>query len=101
MMKGNKFGVVLVRQGACVVGFNLNKAKEEILKSFTPLELNEGNVQAIFHRCLATKDTPNADVQLSILFEKVMGYDEDSKPMAFQKSAIGENKKNLLYLMGQ
>ena len=81
MMKGNKFGAVLVRQGACVVGFNLNKAKaakEEILKSFTPLELNEGNVQAIFHRCLATKDTPNADVQLSILFENVMGYDEDS-----------------------
>ena len=30
-----------------------------------------------------------------------MGYDEDSKPMAFQKSAIGENKKNILYLMGQ
>ena len=104
MMKGNKFGAETARQGACVVGFNLNKAKaakEEILKSFTPLELNEGNVQAIFHRCLATKDTPNADVQLSILFEKVMGYDEDSKPMAFQKSAIGENKKNILYLMGQ
>ena len=37
------------------MGFNLNKAKaakEEILKSFTPLELNEGNVQAIFNRCL-------------------------------------------------
>ena len=86
------------------MGFNLNKAKaakEEILKSFTPLELNEGNVQAIFNRCLATKDTPNSDVQLSILFEKVMGYDEDSKPMAFRKSTIGENKNNILYLMGQ
>ena len=74
---------------------------EEILKSFTPLELNEANVQAIFNRCLATKDTPNSDVQLSILFEKVMGYDEDSKPMAFRKSTIGENKNNILYLMGQ
>ncbi|EFB74988.1 hypothetical protein [Subdoligranulum variabile] len=86
------------------MGFNLNKAKaakEEILKSFTPLELNEGNVQAIFNRCLATKDTPNADVQLTILFEKVMGYDEDSKPMAFRKSTVEQNKKNVLYLMGQ
>ena len=37
------------------------------------MELNEANVQAIFNRCLATKDTPNADVQLSILFKKVHG----------------------------
>ena len=38
------------------MGFNLNKAKaakEEILKFFTPLELNEGNVQAIFNRCVS------------------------------------------------
>ena len=38
------------------MGFNQNKAKaakEEILKSFTPLELNEGNVQAIFNRCVS------------------------------------------------
>ena len=64
-------------------------------------ELNEGNVQAIFNRCLATKDTPNADVQLSVLFKKVMGYDKDSDPMAFCKSKIEQNKKNILYLMGQ
>ena len=80
--------------------FNLNRA-DKMAKAkanlFLPIDLNEGNVQAIFHRCLATKDTPNADVQLSILFEKVMGYDEDSKPMAFRKSTIGENKKNILY----
>ena len=40
------------------MGFNLNKAKaakEEILKFFTPLELNEGNVQAIFNRCVYQK----------------------------------------------
>ena len=68
---------------------------------FKPQELNEANVQAIFNRCLATKDTPNADVQLSILFKKVMGYDKDSDPMAFCKSKIEQNKKNILYLMGQ
>ena len=87
-----------------MVGFNIQKAlakNRERGEHFTPCDLNEGNVQAIFNRCLATKDTPNADVQLTILFEKVMGYDEDSKPMAFRKSTIGKNKKNILYLMGQ
>jgi len=42
------------------MGFNLNKAKqkkESIVNSFTPCDLNEGNVQAIFNRCLATKDS--------------------------------------------
>ena len=70
-------------------------------KGFEPLELNEGNVQAIFNRCLATKDTPEADEQLGILFKKIMGYEEDSKPIVFSKSQIGQNKKNILYLMGQ
>ena len=68
---------------------------------FKPQELNETNVQAIFNRCLATKDTPNSDVQLSILFKKVMGYDKDSDPMAFCKSKIELNKSNILYLLGQ
>lgn len=82
--------------------FNFNRAIENAKEnSFTPLELNEGEVQAIFNRCLATKDTPNSDVQLSILFKKIMGYDEDSKPMAFCKSKIGQNKSNILYLLGQ
>ena len=36
----------------------LKKAREieERRPQFTPLELNEGNVQAIFNRCLATED---------------------------------------------
>ena len=86
------------------MGFNLNKArekKEEIIQSFTPLDLNEGNVQAIFNRCLATKDTPNSDVQLSVLFQKIMGYDEDSKPLAFNKTTLKKNKNNILFLLGQ
>ena len=77
------------------------KKNEEDRKKFLPLELNEGNVQAIFNRCLATKDTPNSDVQLSILFKKIMGYDKDSDPMAFCKSKIEQNKKSILYLLGQ
>ena len=81
----------------------IKKAAEiaERRPQFTPLELNEANVQAIFHRCLATKDTPEADEQLSILFKKIMGYEEDSKPIVFSKAKIEQNKKNILYLMGQ
>ncbi len=42
------------------MGFNLNKArakKDEIIHSFHPLDLNEGNVQALFNRCVATEST--------------------------------------------
>lgn len=75
------------------MGFNLNKAraeKEELLKSFTPLDLNEGKVQAIFNWCLATKDTPNADVQLSVLFKKVMGYET---PWHFVNPKLSRTKR--------
>lgn len=77
------------------------KVKSENEGKFKPLELCEMNVQAIFNRCLATKDTPNSDVQLSILFKKIMGYDKDSDPMAFCKSKIEQDKKSILYLLGQ
>ena len=51
------------------MGF-LNKKPVIRQEGFHPLELNEDNVRAIFERCLATKDTPEADEQLSILFKK-------------------------------
>ena len=70
-------------------------------KAFHPNDLNEGNVEALFNRCLATKETPNSDVQLSILFRKIMGYEKDSDPMAFCRSKVEQNKKNILYLLGQ
>ena len=39
--------------------FNFNRAIENAKKDiFAPLDLNEGNVQAIFNRCLAKEDTP-------------------------------------------
>ena len=46
------------RQGACIVGLfasELKKAKSENEGTIKPLELSEGNVQAIFNRCLATE----------------------------------------------
>lgn len=37
----------------------------------------------------------------SVLFQKVFGYDEDSKAIAFNKEKITKNAKNVLYLLGQ
>ena len=91
------------RQGACVVGFNLNKAKaakEEILKSFTPLELNEANVQAIFHRCLATEDS--AETISVSPFPVITGYSaKGNKIVDFDEGKILANKRSLEYLFGQ
>ena len=84
-----------------MVGLRDKYAKKIEEQGFRPIDLNEDNVQAIFNRCLATKDTPEADEQLSILFKKIMGYEEDSKPIVFSKSKMEQNKKNILYLMGQ
>ena len=58
-------------------------AKRDVEQGFESLELSSGNVQALFNRCLAAEETPNSDVQLSILFPKIMGYEKDSDPMAF------------------
>ena len=70
-------------------------------KGFTPLELNEGNVQAIFNRCLATSIDSTSETSSSILFQLALGYEEDSKPVFFNKRRIELDKKNILYLLGQ
>ena len=85
------------------MGFNLNKAKaakEEILKSFTPLELNEGNVQAIFKRCLATEDSTET-ISVSP-FPVITGYSAvGNKIVDFDEGKILANKRSLEYLFGQ
>lgn len=65
------------------------------------LDLNEGEVQAIFNKCLATKDDPTGEISSSKLFQKALGYDEDSKPVFFSKKRIEQNKKSIFYLLGQ
>lgn len=74
-------------------GDELKKAKKENEGKFHPLELNEGNVQAIFNRCLATKDDDRDEFYGSVLFQKALGYDEDSKPVFFNKKRVEQNKK--------
>ena len=52
---------------------------EERRPQFTPLELNEGNVQAIFNRCLATENTK--EMSGGILFPPSHGYADDAERM--------------------
>lgn len=82
------------------MGFNLNKAKaakEEILKSFTPLDLNEGNVQAIFNRCISNggEETTYAQVLQKALSGK------ESALVRFSQERINANSKSISYLFGQ
>ena len=78
----------------------LKKCNEEHKDDgFHPLELNEGNVQAIFNRCLATK--ASAEKTSSILFYREFGYEKDDIGIVFDKNALHANRKNIEYLYGQ
>lgn len=82
------------------MGFNLNKAraaKEGILKSFTPLELNEGNVQAIFNRCLSNGGEETTYAQ--VLQKALSGKESDL--VRFSQERINANSKSISYLFGQ
>ena len=50
----------------------IEQARKEANK-FRPQELNEANVQAIFNRCLAKKDTMS--IARAVLFPIFLGYD--------------------------
>ena len=67
---------------------------------FHPLELTEANVQAIFHRCLAKKDTMS--IARAQLFLINMGYGgNEDVPIHFDKDLLLKNKRNIEYLYGQ
>lgn len=82
------------------MGF-LNKKPIIKTEGFQPLELNEGNVQAIFNRCLE-EGTPKKDVANSILFSRTLGYHpNDEVLIQFDKEKILANKKIIEYMYGQ
>ena len=68
-------------------------------KQYACLDLNEGNVQAIFNRCLATKDSK--ETSYSRLYLKLAGYEREDTGIVFDKRNILNNKKNIEYLFGQ
>ena len=79
---------------------NITKALEELSNQFKPQELNEANVQAIFNRCLAKKDT--ISIARAQLFLINMGYDgNEDVPIHFDKDLLLKNKRNIEYLYGQ
>lgn len=76
------------------------KKNEEDRKKFLPLALNEGNVQAIFNRCLATEVTK--EMSGGILFPPSHGYADDAERMIrFDHELLLKNKKYIEYLYGQ
>ena len=92
------------REGDRVVGrtANITKALEELSNQFKPQELNEGNVQAIFNRCIAKEGTPEDQCFNSILFSRLRGYSPDAERIVvFDREKMLTNKKNIQYLYGQ
>lgn len=77
------------------MGFKNKKIK----KDFTPIDLNEENVQTIFKRCLATDSTEQK--QSSVLFSALYGFEESSTSIYFDKQKLAENKEAIQYLYGQ
>lgn len=90
------------RQGACVVGFFDDDEFEALLaeaNQFKPQELNKGNVQAIFSRCLVTQDTPkDSIIQAKIVSGKLFIGDI---VQLFDKNAIQANRRSIEYQYGQ
>ena len=77
-----------------------SKKVNENRKTFKPIELTEGNVQAIFDRCLATDKSKQK--RAVVLFPVIFGYKrEDEILIQFDKDILLENKKNIEYLYGQ
>ena len=65
-------------------------------------ELNEGIVQEIFNRCLATNDTPKENISRSILFSSTLGYKQDDELFfSFDKNKLLANKQIINYFFGQ
>ena len=72
---------------------------EERRPQFTPLELNEGNVQAIFNRCKSKGyDT---ETLWSDVFRAELGHSDKETTVFFEKNAILQNKRTIQYLFGQ
>lgn len=82
------------------MGFFDDDIIEEVKHEFTPLDLNEGNVQAIFNRCLATEDTK--EYIKSVLEQKEHGFAKDSMGILFDRKKIQrDNIHAIAYLYGQ
>ena len=94
------------RQGACVVGLFDDKAKLDAIfnrpSKYPPyvVDLNEGEVQAIFNRCLAAEDSKHFSA--ASLFPPSHGYDRFAEQIIkFDSDLLLKNEKSIRYLYGQ
>ena len=80
----------------------LKKAREinENRKDFEPLELTEGNVEAIFNRCVKKPDE-DVETVTSAPFGHAGGYSSNNDVTFFAKDRLLKNKTNIFYMMGQ
>lgn len=82
------------------MGFFDDDIVEEVKREFTPCDLNEANVQAIFNRCLAKTDSK--EFSFASLFPTTHGYEAGAeKQIQFDTAALVENKRTIEYLFGQ
>ena len=87
---------------AAVPALEKKLAEAQLREKYAEWELNEANVQAIFHRCVATEDTPKGKETAGILFSRTTGFSGgDVKIISFDREKLLENKKNIEYLFGQ
>ena len=73
--------------------------KTEKPPEFIPIDLNEGNVQAIFNRCLKTDETKN--FENVILYTTDFGFEKTENPIVFDKDVIQKNVRTIKFLYGQ
>ena len=84
------------------MGFFDDDIVEEVKAEFTPVDLNEDNVQAIFERCIAREGTPEDQCFNSILFSRLRGYSPDAERIVvFDRENFLANQKYIQYLYGQ
>ena len=61
--------------------------------------LNATYINALFKDCLI-KDTDRQHIA-AVLFQKEQGFNEDSRPIFFDKEIVDNNKKTIDYVLGQ
>ncbi|MCD8381349.1 MAG: hypothetical protein LUC30_00310 [Clostridiales bacterium] len=67
---------------------------------FTPIDLNERNVQEIFKRCLADKNA--AEKKVANLFPQELGWSKEADEIVyFDRTKLAKDKKSIQFLYGQ
>lgn len=85
---------------AAVPALEKKLAEAQLREKYSGWELTEGNVQAIFNRCLAKEEA--TERASAILFSRATGFSsKDVKIINFDKEKLLANRKNIEYLFGQ